>query len=186
MAKLLALDLSTHVGAAWFGERGVRPDFDSVKLEGSDLCFKLGQFQVWLEDQFAVDRFEALAWERPLITPTDTVDLLELLYGLVGTCRAFVGKQWLVHHNHIPWREVDVPTAKLALTGKAKATKDEMLYAARRTLNWPAQNHHEADAGAVGVVAYEMLWPKPKTNNPQPEASPRAERERRSAISGGA
>lgn len=159
MGKLLALDLSTNVGAAWFGERGQAPEFDTVKLEG-ELNLKLGQFQVWLEEQYAGDPFDALAWERPLLTPTDTVDLLELLYGLVGSCRSFIGRQWILNKIVIPWREIDVPTAKLALTGKAKATKDEMLYAARRTLNWEVHNHHESDAGAVGVVAYESLFPK--------------------------
>lgn len=159
MPKLLALDLSTNVGAAWFGERGTVPEFDTVKLEG-ELNLKLGQFQVWLEDQYAVDPFAALAWERPLLMPTDTVDLLELLYALVGTCRAFIGKQWQVHRITIPWREVDVPTVKRALTGKSKATKDEMLYAARRVMNWNVHSHHEADAAAVGVCAFSSLWPK--------------------------
>ena len=154
MTKLLALDLSTSVGCGWFGERGSRPRFDTLRLEGADLSRKLGQFLVWLEDQFAVDPFEALAWERPILTPKDTVDLLELLYGLAGVCYAFVGK------HKLPWREVAVPTAKLALTGKSKADKDEMLYAARRTLNLEVHNHHEADAAAVGGVAYEQLWPK--------------------------
>lgn len=163
MAKMLALDLSSNVGAAWFGERGDVPEFDTVKLEG-ELNMKTGQFQVWLEDQYAVDPFQALAWERPLITPTDTVDLLELLYGLVGVCRAFVGKRWIVDKVAIPWREVDVPTVKLALTGKAKATKDEMEYAARRVMNWNVHSHHEADAGGVGVIAYEQIYPKARAS----------------------
>ena len=160
MTKLLALDLSTNVGWAAFAERGERPRFGTVELEGGDLSYKLGQFDVWLEDRFAVDPFEALAWERPLITPTDTIPLLELLYGLVGICYAFVGRRRLLDKNFMPWREVDVPTAKLALTGNAKADKDAMLYAARRQFNWEVRTHHEADAGAVGGVAYEQIWPK--------------------------
>lgn len=156
MSRLLALDLSTNVGAAWM-ERGKRPRFATLTLTGPDLAWKLGRFLTWLDEQFAVYRFDALSWERPLLTPKDTVDLLELLYGLAGISYAFAGK------HRLPWREVDVPTAKLALTGKSKATKEEMLYAARRTLNWEVTTHHEADAGAVGVVAYEQLWPKART-----------------------
>ncbi len=161
MIKLLSLDLSSNVGAAWFGERGTAPEFDTIKLEG-DLNLKLGQFRVWLDDQYAVDPFEALAWERPLLMPTDTVDLLELLYGLTGECRGFIGQQWILHKNAVPWREVDVPTVKRALTGKAKATKDEMLYAARRVHGWNVHNHHEADSAGVGVIAYEQIYPKVK------------------------
>lgn len=162
MAKLLALDLSTNVGWAAFTERGERPSFGTVVLTGGDLSYKLGQFDVWLEDRFSVDPFEALAWERPLLMPSDTVDLLQLLYGLVGICFAFVGRRRQLDKIFMPWREIDVPTAKLALTGNAKANKDEMLYAARRGLNWEVRTHHEADAGAVGGVAYEQIWPKPK------------------------
>lgn len=161
MVKLLALDLSSNVGAAWFGERGAAPEFDTIKLEG-ELNLKLGQFRVWLEDQYAVDPFEALAWERPLLMPTDDIELLELLIGLSSDCHSFVGKKWIVDKIAIPWRQVAVPTVKLALTGKAKATKEEMLYAARRVCNWSVHSHHEADAGGVGVVAYEQLWPKPR------------------------
>lgn len=166
MVKLLSLDLATNVGACWLGERGTVPEFDTIKLEG-DTNLKTGQFQVWLDDQYAVDPFAALAWERPLIMPTDTVDLLELLYGLVGVCRAFIGRQWILNKVAIPWREVDVPTVKRALTGKAKANKDEMLYAARRVMNWNVHSHHEADAAGVGVVAFSSIWPK----LPTPERS---------------
>lgn len=153
--RLLALDLSSAVGFARFSGRA-RPRFGTLVLEGPDLAWKIGRFGDWLDDQHTVDPFDALAWERPLIVPTDTVDLLELLYGLVGVCYAFAGSD----RHRMPWREVDVPTAKKALTGKAKATKDDMLYAARRTFNWEVHSHHEADAGAVGGVAYEQLWPK--------------------------
>lgn len=151
--RLLFLDFSTAVGFARFVGRA-RPRFGTLHLQGPDLTWKLGQFQVWLEDQYAVDPFDALAWERPLLTPTDTVDLLELLYGGVGICRGFAGK------HKVRWCEVSVTDAKIAITGNGRAKKEEMLYAANRTLNWRVSNHHEADAGAGGVVAYERLWPK--------------------------
>lgn len=154
MSGLLGfLDLSTNVGHALV-RRGERPRFGTLVLEGPDLSWKLGQFRLWLDDWYAVHKFDAIGWERPLLMPTDTPDLLELLYGLVGIAYSLAG----VHK--LPWREVSVTDAKIALTGKGKATKEEMLYAARRTMNWRVDTHHEADAGAGGVVAYERLWPK--------------------------
>lgn len=153
MHRLKALDLSTNVGHARLTTDGGRPRLGTLVLEGPDLSYKLGQFSGWLDDQHAVDPFDALAWERPLLLPTDTVDLLELLYGLAGICYGFVGRR------RMPWCEVTVQEAKAALTGNAKATKDQMLHAARRTLNWRAHTHHEADAGAVGVVAIGRIWP---------------------------
>lgn len=153
MRKLLALDLSGAVGASWLTTAGGRPRFDTVYLRGPDLAWRLGQFLVWLEEQYMVDPFDGLAWERPKLMPTDTVDLLELLYGLSGICYGFAGKRKL------PWCEVSVEDAKIAITGKGKATKEEMVHAANRTLNWRVSTHHEADAGAVGAVAIERLWP---------------------------
>jgi len=156
MGRLGFLDLSGTVGHAVL-TRGERPRFGTLPLEGPDLSWRIGQFALWLDDWHAVEQFDALGWERPLLTPKDTVDLLELLYGLVGVCYAFVGRR------KMPWREVSVTDAKIALTGKGKATKEEMLYAARRHMGWRVDTHHEADAGAGGVVAYERLWPKVRT-----------------------
>lgn len=151
MPRLLALDLSTNVGWALCQSEGGRPQFGTLVLEGYDLARKLGMFRRWL-DEFPTP-FDALSWERPLILPTDTVGLLELLYGLVGVCYSHAGL------HRMPWTDVTVSDVKIALTGKGKATKEEMLYAARRVCNWPVTNDHEADAGAVGVVACGRLWP---------------------------
>jgi len=125
-----------------------------VALEGPDLAWKLGQLLRWLDDQYMVDPFDAIAWERPLLTPTDTVDLLELLYGCAGVCYAFAGK------HKLPWREVSVEDVKKGLTGKPRAKKEEMLYAAKRVLNWPWPIITRPMLGAVGVIAYARLWPK--------------------------
>lgn len=153
MGRLGFLDLSGTVGHALL-QRGERPRFGTVVLEGPDLAWKLGQFSTWLDDWHAVEQFDAIGWERPLLTPTDTVDLLELLYGLVGICYAFAGRR------KMRWQEVSVTDAKIAITGNGKAAKDDMLHAARRSMGWRVSTHHEADAGAGGVVAYERIWPK--------------------------
>lgn len=153
--RLLALDLSSSVGWALL-QREVPPKpprFGTLRLTG-DLAMKLGQFWEWIEDLHSVDHFDALAWERPLIKPTDKVDLLELLYGLVGIAYGFAGSRKL------PWREVTVNEAKFWLTGKHNASKEEMVVAALKHLNWRVANDHEADAGAVGGHAYQFLAPK--------------------------
>lgn len=167
MPRLLSLDLSTFVGFSRL-ERGHVPTFGTLKLEGPDLTFKLGQFHDWLFEQYEGQSFDGLAWEKPLLTPTDTVDLLTLLYGLVGVCHAFVGSLRASGIN-LAWTSVTVDEAKAELCGaltkvvdgkRKKMDKDDMLYHARRTMNWPVTTHHEADAGACGLVAYSRLWPK--------------------------
>lgn len=153
MSKLLALDLSTNVGWALFGERGTVPSFGTLRLSG-DLNGKLGRFDVWLETGGADMKPDAIAWERPLIVRTDTVDKLELLYGLVGIAHA------AAYRMKLPHTEVTVQEAKLALTGKGLAKKHEMVAAAMNDMNWKVATEHEADAGAVGLVAYDRIWPR--------------------------
>jgi hypothetical protein len=160
MPNLLALDLSTHVGHARFRARGQVPTFGTLRLEGADLTYKIGQLRVWLHEEYDREPFEALAWERPLLTPKDTVDLLELLYGLASECAGFVGWMRKVELVHLLYAKVTVPEVKFALLGKGVGKKDEILHAARAVFNWPVTTDHEADAGGVGLVAYRRFWPK--------------------------
>ncbi len=168
MTRLKTLDLSTNVGHGYFAGRGIVPTFGTLKLEGPDLTFKCGQLLGFLYDEYDRQPFDGLAWERPLLVPTDTVDKLELLYGLVGICYAFIGDV-RSRGIHLKWCEVTVDDAKLELCGtltkvvdgkRRKMDKDDMLYHARRTMGWRVTDHHQSDAGAVGLCAYSRLWPK--------------------------
>lgn len=159
MTRLLALDLSSNVGVARFGERGTVPTFDTIRLQGPDLTYKIGQFQAWLYEEYEKLPFLGIAFERPILTPTDTVELLNLLYGLVGIVHGFIGCM-RKDGVHLLWAEVTVPEVKIALTGSGKAKKDEILHAARTVFNWPVTDDHQADSGGVGLVAYRRFWPK--------------------------
>jgi Holliday junction resolvasome RuvABC endonuclease subunit len=150
LPRLLALDLSSDVGVARLVRHQV-PEFETVRLKGS-IHQRLGEFADWMDKQ---TDFDGMAWEQPLIMPGDVVSTLELLYGLVGIAHV------TAYRRKLPWREVPVPTAKLELTGNSRATKDEMLYAAVNAMDWVVSTHHEADAGACGIWAYEQLWPVP-------------------------
>ena len=86
---------------------------------------------------------------------------LTLLWGLAAVAQLFAGQQGL------PCEAVAVRDAKKALTDKALATKDEMVVAALQVMNWKVANDHEADAGAVGLVAYERIWPRIGPRSPQ-------------------
>lgn len=152
MPKLLALDLSSAVGHVIM-ERGRLPLFGTVRLRG-DRAQQLGQFLVWLEEMHQVHGFDGIAWERPLLKPTDKVDLLELLYGLVGIAYGVAGK------CKLPWTEVDVKQVKLTITGKANASKDDMVAAAMKVWKWKVATDHEADAGGVGIYAFGVLFPR--------------------------
>lgn len=152
--KLLALDLSTNVGWAVM-VRGSPPVLGTLVLKGN-MVQRMGQYLLWLDRMHDDHKFDALVWERPLLMRTDTVDKLEILYGLVGIT-AGVASMYDLRH-----REVTVQEAKMTLTGKANATKEEMLKAAMIDLKWRCVTHHEADAGAVGIFAMNVLNPKEK------------------------
>ena len=169
MSKLLALDIATNVGSARL-VRGQVPTFETLKLDGPDLTFKCGKLQAWLFAEYEREPFDGIAWERPILTPKDTVDLLELLYGLVGIVYGFIGSL-RQDGIHLVWCEVSIDDVKRAVCGgptkvdpatgnRRKIDKDDMLAAARRGMGWRVVTHHEADAGGVGLVAYERLWPK--------------------------
>jgi len=154
MSELLALDLSGNVGWARIVGRGKKPTFGSFPLEGPDLAWRLGQFSDWLDELYFVAPWQAMAFERPILTPTDTPTKLELLYGLVGIVLAFAGSK----HHRMPWREVTVQEVKKQMTGRSNAQKPEVVSAARK-VGWWVANDHEADACGVAVFAYRRLFP---------------------------
>ena len=161
MPKLLALDLSTNVGWALL-ERGVPPRFGTLKLPaapGGQDGPRFVALREWLFDAWRVHQFQALAYEMPILPRKSgdlatTMDTLTLLWGLAAIVRLVASE------FKLPCEGVGVQEAKIALTNKQHATKDEMVVAAMQDLNWKVSNDHEADAGAVGLCAYERIWPK--------------------------
>lgn len=75
-----------------------------------------------------------------------------------------------LYSTGIPWVEVHPATLKLYATGNGRASKPDMLVAARGRLGtrFFAEDHNQADAGwlmAMGVAAYgEPLCPLPPAN----------------------
>ena len=161
MALMLALDLSTHVGHALL-ERGESPIFGTLDLppaaEG-DHQARFAHLHRFLEKTRKETYFAALAFEQPILPRragelATTMHTLTLLWGLAAIVQLFAGQHGL------PCLAVAVRDAKKVLTDKANATKDEMVVAAMQVMNWKVANDHEADAGAVGMVAYDRLWPR--------------------------
>ena len=162
--RLLGLDLSTSVGHALL-ERGKPPVFGTLRLpyapEGEP-ARRFAALQAWLEDYFTFPGFDAIAWERPILPRksgdlASTQDTLELLWGLAAIPWTFAGR-----HN-LPHKHVNVKDVKITLTGRQDASKDEMVAAAMKVMHWKVANDHEADAGAVGVYAMNILNPRRAT-----------------------
>lgn len=162
MAKLLALDLSTSVGWALFGERGLHPRFGTERLPpaiGDDQGGRFSRLLAWLDDMIERHGFEAMAYERPILPRKSgdlatTIETLTLLWGLCSMVQLFA------HEQGLRCLACPVEQAKIALTGSKHAKKDDMVYAAMNDFDWKVANDHEADACAVGLWAYDQLWPK--------------------------
>jgi Holliday junction resolvasome RuvABC endonuclease subunit len=153
MSKLLALDLSSNVGWAMFSP-GAPPRFGTLAYEGQGKVRICGQFGDWLDDLYAVDPWQAMAWEAPFLKPGDKVDKIKILIGLVGVCFAFVGSQ----HHAMPHIEVQPKSVKKRMTGRQDADKADVIKACW-SLGWKVGSDHEADAAGVGLVAYREIWP---------------------------
>lgn len=158
-SRLLSLDLSNSVGWALL-ERGVRPRFGTLKLPPeTDHGRRFIMLRDWLSEARSVMGFDAIAYEQPILPRKSgdlatTMNTLEFLWGLAAMVKAFASERGM------RCEAVGVQEAKIALTNRQHATKEEMVVAAMRVMNWAVSNDHEADAGAVGLVAYERLWPK--------------------------
>lgn len=158
--KLLALDTSgVAVGFGIF-QRNLATPFNAPRFgtlpleEWTGLDFKLGHFMQWFEELNSIEKFNGLAWEKPLLVPKrDNVPKLLLLMGLVGICYALAFKYKL------KWYQVDVDQVKITVTGRKDADKAAMITAAQERWKWNVEDGDQADAGGVGVYAYGMLFP---------------------------
>ena len=165
MPKLLALDLSSNVGWAVL-ERGVKtgPVFGTMRLPpalGEDQGARFARLYDWLVEMRALWNYDALAYERPILPRKSgdlatTMDTLMLLWNLCGTVRHYA------YDYGLRCISCPVDQAKITLTGSKFAQKDDMVAAAMKKFDWKVADDHQADAGAVGVWAYERLWPKAK------------------------
>ncbi len=136
-------------------EKARRVRFGTLAYGGQGKARICGQFGDWLNDLYAVDPWDAMAWEAPFLKPGDKVDKIKILIGLVGVCFAFVGS---VRHP-MPYIEVGPKDVKKRMTGRSDADKADVIKACW-SVGWKVKTDHEADSCGVGLVAYEMIWPK--------------------------
>jgi len=162
MRRLLALDLSGKTGWAVM-VRGSAPIFGTW-VAPPEAVGEYGKrhsaFRLWLLEMDMVHGFDGFAFESPIMKPTDDMHILRVLIGyavVVEECAGWLKRQ--SGREHFGCTEVSVQTTKKALTGDAYADKKKMIAAACRR-GWRVADDHQADAGAVGLVGYETLWPK--------------------------
>lgn len=151
--RLLSLDLSGGIGWAMFEAPGP-PTFGSLQLRGEGYAAICGKFYDFLEDRWAVDPWDAMAYEEPWLKPGDKVDKMKILIGLVGIAVGFA----MSARHRMPFTSVTPKELKKRMTGRSNADKRDVIKACW-DLGWKVRNDDEADALGVGLVAYRRIWP---------------------------
>lgn len=157
--KLVALDIATQVGWAYFPADGAAPKCGTWKVPGAwaadDYGARFSRFHSWLCDVLTTFEPAALAFESPVL-PRGSMNLQTTEH----TLRTLIGMaavaELIATLRGLRCLEVNVSTAKKAFTGNGRAEKADMMAAASRR-GFGVQDHHQADACAVGLVAYASI-----------------------------
>lgn len=153
--KILAFDLGSHMAVAHNlqGDPRVQhADFTGTRQE------RAGATLQWLEDNFARARdlgCEAVVYERPFARGFDATRCLWGIAGLIEACANAAG---------LPCLDMTPSEIKKHATGNAKASKEDMMFAAMLK-GYPGDNEHEADAWLLleyGVDTLSVEQPKQK------------------------
>lgn len=172
--RLLGLDLSTRVGwSLWRAADDPSPRFGTEVLpkpyDMEDIAKRTLHLRLWLRDMIGIHEPECVAFEAPWIPmgePNDrpprpgekrfstTAHTLRLQISLACEVET-TAKECNVRRV----LEVATSSAKVALAGTARlgAEKKRAMVIAATRRGWRVSNDHEADAGAVCLVAYEHL-----------------------------
>jgi Holliday junction resolvasome RuvABC endonuclease subunit len=154
--RLLALDHGSRCGWA-VGDGSRLPAVGSRKNPHSGGNAELEPFfeahHGWLSALVRDFAPTLIVWERPVLARHTTHASVEVTFGL----QAITGL--VCREQHLPCRRVTVQQVKLVLTGNGRASKDEMVEAARDH-GLTILHHDEADAFGVWLWTLRMLDPE--------------------------
>jgi Holliday junction resolvasome RuvABC endonuclease subunit len=157
--RVLAFDLSSHVGWALFDDRQlVRSDTWNTPPE------MVGRFgrrftaaYVFAREIIATQKPDVVAFEAPIQPRAGTRDLKNThpinLRFLQGLATIF---EMVAHMENVRCVEVANGTAKKRLAGSGRAKKPAMIVAAIKQ-GFIVANDHEADACAVALAALDHV-----------------------------
>jgi Holliday junction resolvasome RuvABC endonuclease subunit len=175
MPSLLAIDLSTVTGWAWWKDHAQPPLCGTERLpkvhDPADYGRRTHHLDCWLRDFLAVHPTDAVAYESPFIpmsmfAPKDGDSAFNTT---MHTLRLQMALATIIENVAFGLRkrcvEASTQSCKVAMVGFGRKPKDqpkfdwkkEMLIAATRQ-GYRVANDHEADAVAVGKVAAMHLW----------------------------
>lgn len=146
----VSLDLSkTNTGIAYW-KSGNLAFTRSISFADHDYFGKvIHSFSTWLREDVRLSRMDWVAYED--VRPVNKYHA-ELHFGMLGV---LAEKCWKIQ---VPLIGITSGAAKKILAGSGRASKDEMVAAAReRYPGVEIRNHDEADAIAVGLGALDKF-----------------------------
>lgn len=165
-SRVLALDLSGHVGWAFYASRDARPIFDTwhaPERRHRDVYGPLfAAFEDWLCDQIHKFKPLLIGFEAPILPRVRVFQkqrAIRISYGLAEITER------IAYQRRIRCVEVHPSTVKVRLAGRGNAKKHHMVLAANK-LGLEVTSDHEADAIGVALATmdhvdppqHEMAW----------------------------
>jgi Holliday junction resolvasome RuvABC endonuclease subunit len=159
--RLLALDLSTHVGWAFFAHSRASPVLGTweaparSRFARDDFGPMFVDYEKWLAGMLGTHRPHVLAFEAPILPRTRVFQkqrAIRMSYGFACLTEK------VATLSHLRCVECHPSTVKVALAGSGKASKRQMRSAAVRR-DFTIATEHEADACGVALVAFEYCEP---------------------------
>lgn len=165
---ILGLDLGTATGFA-FGDGGSTPIVGNLRMPvtGDDVGAFLAHFRGWIVPTIRRLEPDLVAFEAPILVAGGRGQDGKMRGTNITTTRKLQGLAGLLElmclDLKVPCFEVQLNTAKKALTGYGHADKGAMLHAARSQgldLSTGPEAFDEADAFAVWLVAVQEKRPQ--------------------------
>jgi len=158
---ILALDLATITG--WCrGAPGETPTYGSIGKKGRSHPAIFGELQKWLITETAGDkRPDVIAYEMPILRPTDTGDVVGILWGLAAIVQA-TAYQRGIHNDHL--MPIKLDAMRKFFLGKSKWKREDGKAAAvrkcRNNLKLDPQDDNAAEAIGHWCYAGALLVPQ--------------------------
>lgn len=123
---VLALDLATNLGFAW-GPHDGRPVLGHERLPSTreDVGLFLCAYEDWLRPVLESTGADIIVFEAPILAKVTNVTTVRKLTGLAAVTEMIACREGLACF------ETSIQSVKKALTGNGRATKSEMVAAAR-------------------------------------------------------
>jgi crossover junction endodeoxyribonuclease RuvC len=153
-AKVIALDLSSYVG--WCGGvAGKPPVFNTFRLPSTGE--EIGPFALayrdWLNGMLASVAFDLVVFEAPILPRETQIATVRKLTGLTYHTELICAERGIV------CREAHQQTVRKFLAGHGRASKEQMV-AAARSYGWPVEDHHQADACGIWAWSCAQFAPQ--------------------------